>query len=85
MESARIAMESVRIALESASASPGARPVESASARTVSGGGPAMPGICAPAGKGMKAAENITAVRASGTARDAAVRGGTAVPAGAPT
>ena len=74
-----------RIAMESDSASPGARPVESVAARTVSGGGPAMPGICATAAEGMKAAENITAVRASGAARDAAIRSEIVVLAGAPT
>ena len=85
LESARMALESARMAVESASANPGARPVESASARTVSGGGPAMPGICATTAEGMKAAESITAVRAHGTANNAAVKSEIVVLAGAPT
>ncbi len=59
--------------------------MESAPARTVSRGGPPMPGICATAAEGIKAAENTAAVRANGTATNATVKNEIVVLAGAPT
>jgi len=85
LESARITLESARMALESASTSPGARPRESAPARTVSGAGRVMPGICATAAEGMKAAESSTAVKTNGTEGKAVVKREVVVLAGTPT
>ena len=44
-----------------------------------------MPGICATAAEGIKAAENIAAVRATGTATNAAAKNEIVVLAGVPT